>query len=630
MALESSNNSFNSTRGVMGLFGSTNKAKRGGDEDESEASILPEFKSTMSKEEAISLKRKWEQDWDNYNTKEIKDQQKQNLAYWIGKQFNELQTAGQRRPLVDNLIFEAVETFLPIATRGNPEANVSAIGEFEGNEQAMADKLAKDVRNALQDEADRQRLRMKLKMVTRDWAIYMIGCAKITWDSAEGQIETTNILPSRLILDPNATIEVGGKYTGEYLGEKKRKTAKRLAEMFPEHKALISSKVDGNMGTKLWYVEWWTRKDIFFTIDDDVLGMFKNPHWNYDGEVKVLDAETQEETTEFVQGRNHFAQPEIPYIFLSIFNLGRRPHDETSLIFQNIPLQDTINRRYQQIDKNVDAQNNGIVLSGKYFTKEQAAEAATQLARGNPLWVPEGDIEKSYKRDVAPALPSDVFNHLQDARQELRNIFGTAGSSPEGLNDQKTARGKILVNQLDSSRIGGGVTEYIEQFADSVFNWWVQMMYVYYTEPHVFLPKGNKHGAVASSLQNTDFQVPVKVTVKDGSLVPKDPLTLRNEAMDLWNAQAIDPISLYERLDFPNPYEAAKELMTWQLIQKGVLPPQAMFPDLQAPPANIPQTTGAVSPQEDNANIQHDSTAGVPQLPTQTAGAQLMGQVPLP
>ncbi len=621
MATENSNNIFNTVRGVYGLFGSTNKATKKLDEEEgTDSPILGEFYSKLTVEEIKQLTAKWTSEYDTY-AKDIKGQQKDNVNYWIGKHYSELQMAGSKRPLTDNLIFEAIETFLPIATRGNPEAVVSSPDD-------QTNELTKIVRNALAYQADRQNMRMKLKGVTRNWSLYMIGCAKVIYDTATQDMDTKVILPSRLILDPHAEIGPDGRYYGEYIGEKKRMTARKLATMFPQHKVAIGAKCDNQLGTRLVYTEWWTRTDVFFTIDELVLGKFKNPHWNYDGEVPVVDPTTGETQTEEVRGRNHFAQPEFPYVFLSIFNIGRRPHDETSLVWQNIPLQDTINRRYLQIDRNVDNQNNGIVLSGKFFTKEQAAEAATQLSRGNPLWVPEGDIRAAYARDAAPQLAPDVFKHLVDARQELRNIFGTSGSNPEGIKSHESARGKILVNQLDSSRIGGGVSEYIEQVSATLFNWYVQMMYVYYTDAKSFPVLGTKQAQTFMSLRNTDFTSPLHITVKEGSMIPKDPLTERNEAMDLWSAGAIDPINLFTKLDFPNPRESAKELLTWQLIQKGALPPQAMFPDFQAP--QVPtgaDPTNAVNAQEAQREVAPDQAE--PQLSPDIASRQLMGSVPI-
>lgn len=625
---ETSNNFFNAVNGVMGLFSKVNKAATKMGEDEVETLELPEFESKMSDEDIRTLTSQWTAEYDGYLTRfDIERQQKDNVNYWIGKQYNDFQLAGTKRPLVDNLIFEAVETFLPIATRANPEPNVSPIGVF-GDEKAQkeSDKFAKDVQTALVDEADLQHLRMILKMMVRHWSMYIIGAITVAWNSREGRIETKNELPSRLILDINCEIGPDGQYYGDFLGVKKKFSASRLVEFFPKKERIIREKCEGKMGTKLVVVQWWTPTDVFFMLDSEVLGKFKNPNWNYDGEIEIADSITGEKEKTFVEGRNHFKYPRIPYIMLRVFSLGRRPHDETSLIYQNIPHQDVINRRYQQIDRNVDAQNNGIVLSGDHFTKEQAAEAAEQLSKGNPLWVPTGDIGAAYKRDQAPSLSSDVYSNLQDSRNELRNIFGTSGSTPEGTEDQKTVRGKIMVSQMDATRIGGTITEAIEQVADTWFNWQVQMMYVYYTDPKVYTQRDKKQGAIAVSIKNTDF-IPLKVTVKEGSLIPKDPLTKRNEAMDLWSAQAIDPISLYERLDFPNPYESAKELLTWKLIEAGKLPPQMMFPDFEAAGGMNPPdvTSPAVNPQEAGAEVNPP-----PGLSTQKTEKELIHSVPLP
>lgn len=587
-----SNNIFNSVRGAMGLFSNVNKARKSDEGDESYP-LIPEFESKMSDDEIIKLTSQWKDESDIY-LKDILQQQKDNYNYWIGKHFNELQTAGVKKPLVDNLIFEAIETFLPIATRANPQAIVTANGTPEG------DKIAKTVIKALEDEANRQHLRMILKGVARDWILNLIGAAEISWDTNAQEIKTTKLRPRQLIIDPNAEIDVCGYYFGEYLGIKKKTSSGKLIKMFPKSKSVIETISQGALGTKLNYTLWWTASDVFFTLEGHVLGKFKNPHWNYSGDTDVTDPITGAVRQEHVDGQNHFPKPMIPVVFLTVFNEGKRPHDDTSIVQQNISLQDLINRRYQQIDRNVDAQNNGVVLSGKSFTKEQAAEAATQLSRGNPLWVPEGDIGTAYKRDQAPALPGDVFKQLTDARNELRNIFGTAGSNAQSLNSQDTVRGKIMVNQMDSTRIGGGVTEYIEKFAQAIYNWYVQMMYVYYTEEHSFSVVGAK-ATELMSIKNTDLNLKLRITVKDGSLIPKDPLTKRNEAIDLWGAGAIAPIPFYEAMDYPNPYESAKELVLWKMIEKGAIPPEVMFPDLQgANPGAIPNTTPGITPQEDN------------------------------
>ena len=48
----------------------------------------------------------------------------ENEKYWLGKQY-EGPVDEKARPMVDNLIFESLETFLPRATKRNPEPLVT-------------------------------------------------------------------------------------------------------------------------------------------------------------------------------------------------------------------------------------------------------------------------------------------------------------------------------------------------------------------------------------------------------------------------------------------------------------------------------------------------------------------------
>jgi hypothetical protein len=188
-------------------------------------------------------------------------------------------------------------------------------------------------------------------------------------------------------------------------------------------------------------------------------------------------------------------------------------------------------------------------------------------------------------------LPRDVYTNLQDARNELRSIFGTAGSTPEAMQNQDTVRGKILVSQSDSSRIGGGITEQLEQVADTIYNFWVQFMFVYYDEAHFVLAAGGLEGHELMAVKNQDFQMlrSLDITVKEGSLIPKDPLTQRNEAIDLWSANVIDPLAFYKKLDFPDAVQQTQQLILWQLLQKGLIAPNQYLPSFQIPPPQAQQ-----------------------------------------
>lgn len=541
--------------------------------------LTPELELTMPDEEIIRLTQQWEQNYSSY-IKGIEKTQKESERYWLGEHYNSVEYLDQsKRPLQDNLIFESVETFLPEAAKKNPEPVVMADNTPEGI------ALSKQVKGVLTFQADKNQMKLRLNQMTRHWSLYLMGAIKTTWDIKKNDIAIPVVRPQKFILDKDATIDVSGEYKGAYIGEYQEKSASELVILFPKKAQFFKDLVENKMGTKVTYIEWWTPEALFYTYKKEVLEKFRNPHWNYEQTQTSVD-EYGKPVQTVTPGVNHYLVPQMPYTFLSVFNLGKQPHDETSLVYQNLSNQDLINTTGKQIVRNVKSMNNGIVLSGEVFTKEQAAEAAEELADGGALWVPSGDVSRAYKRDQAPALPADVFNLRADTRNELRNIFGIRGSSAQGISNEQTVRGKILIGEKDSSRIGGGISPYIEQCADRIFNLMVQFMYVYYDEPHYASILGQAKAQEIIQLRNSDLNRKLTVTVKEGSLIPKDSLTQANQAMDLWAAGAIDPIALYDKLDFPDPRAAAEQLYIWR-TSPDVLFPEAAAKIAQAhPPQN--------------------------------------------
>lgn len=610
---ETSSGVLASIKGALANFLDINKAS-GVTEN---ANPLPqdEYESALDETECIELISQWKRTYAVYYS-DIDKSQTLAFEYWIGKQRGDVPTVGTN-VIVDNLIFEAIETFLPIATRSNPDPLVQA------DPSDIGQQIAHDIKGALIDWADVTKLRRKLARMTRHWTIYRIGVLKVSWDVQTKTIKLDVINPKRMIFDKDGYIDEGGNFVGEYLGEKKKLSAAKLAEMFPRKKQEIMDKAKGKKGTKLEYFEWWYMgEDVFYTIEDTLLGKYKNPNWNYDGKVTDTDPETGEEFEDEVQGTNHLKTRTDPYTFLNIFSTGLQPHDETSLILQNIPMQDNVNKLHRQIDANIDSMNNGMVVSGKAFTEDQASLAASALRRGVAIRVPNGDVREAVSRFAAEGLPADVFQQLNDSRSEIRNIFGTAGSTAQGTESQDTVRGKILVNQMDSSRIGGGVTECIEQVADTVYNKVVQFMFVYYDEEHFVTTAGAVSGMELITLKNNNFPLlkTLSITVKEGSLVPKDPLTQRNQAIDMWSSNSIDPLSYFKALDVPDPVQSTNQLMLWQMYQKGQIQPQMYLPSFKVagdpqqaampatqpatggPAVNPPPQGGVINPQEPPVN----------------------------
>ena len=545
-----------------------NKNKGKGADIETEEGVMsekfPELKLDMSNEDILSLTSKWQKKWKESEVySDWQTHSKENENYWKGLQ-HALPKTTKQRPLVDNVIFESLETYLPQVTRRNPDPMVVLSRKEKQTPENLT--YATNLGKELGEIADEIVLRLKLKKTARHWALYLLGAVKVGWDLDNDTPTTKVIRPQKLILDPDATVDEEKGYTGEFMGEYRKLPAGQIInflesvdaekEAVETIKKLAKDKSgEEALGTEIQFIEWWTNEYMCWTIgSENVLMKVKNPHWDYDKEEEEEEAPYNEDGTPQLdeegnvvmeknteEGVNHFYVPKKPYILLSVFNLGKQPIDETSLIGQNLASQDLVNKRVRQIDKNADSMNGGMVVSLERsgLTLAQSKGVTDALRRGGTIAIPTGAVGEAVQRMSANSLPGDVYNQLVDTRTRMRDIFGTAGSSSAGLSGEKTVRGKMQNRVLDTDRIGGGFSEYLEQMADGIYNWFVQLLYVY------------------DDRYNHGPRPKVRVSVKEGSLLPKDSATLAQQAMELAGQNRMSLLDLYKALDYPNPEEMA-------------------------------------------------------------------------
>lgn len=572
--------------GVQDLVNSdTNKVSNVPTEEVGE--LTDAFKLNMDDSKLLKLKDEWQVKHDGYYPK-IEPRTKENKKYYSG---NEYKIGGTTKVVSSNLIFEAQETFMPEALAKNPEPVVWSDNTPEG------EKASSEIKAMLQYKADTMGLRKKLGVTLRKWSIYFIGIMKHGWNKNARDFETTVRKPQDFVYDPDAYIDETGRYIGEFLGEKCSVSAQKLIEMFPKSKDYIEGKVDKKLGTKCTYTEWWTDDYCFYTFYEEVLDKHKNQFFNYPKEEQNTPEEQMayglEEVT-VTPGKNHFATPIMPYSFFSVFTLQEQPHDITNLIEQSIPNQDRILDRDLQISRNLRTGNNSIVLSGQSYDKETSRQAAQAIEDGNPILDPSGNLSKSIMRLPAAPLPSGILEAQESDKQTLRNVFGTQGITPQQPTSSTTARGQILNSDQDSSRIGGGIGESLEQLADNVFNWWLQLMYVFYDEPHYAAIVGQGRSVEYVQIINSDLNRQFVVSVSPNSMAPKDEITEQNQAVSLFQAGALDPLSLFQKLNFADPQATALKSALWKLNPQGYIQqflsqqPQQIQDQQQIPTGQIP------------------------------------------
>lgn len=545
---------------------------------------IDELTLDLSDEELIVLAKKREEAYAPYEGK-IKPRQNANKQWYEGKQGVGSYVATNGTPIAANLLFESLETFLPAALAKNPEPVVYADNSEIGN------KLSNDVKTMLQYHADALALRPKLQAMTRSWAFNFIGCIKIGWDADIQEIRLEVVNPQNLVFEVPSCIDAYCDSTSSMLGEHKPCTAEKLIDMFPEHKMFITLQVDGKLGTNIVYTEWWSDEYCFYTYKGKVLDKAKNPHYNYKKKAKAAleNAGVEQKVI------NHFAKAKKPYIFLSVFSSPDQPHDITGLIEQNIPNQNRVSQREAQIDINLNRANNSIAFSGLYFNEETGKQGAMAMQKGNPLLVPGADdVNKAIARFPAPSVPNAVFQALENNKQDLKSSFGTLGITAQPANEETTARGMILNQSYDNSRIGGGVGEALERVAKAIFNYMVQMYAVYYTEEHFAAIMGQMKAVEYVTLINTQLTTQLLVSVAPDSMKPKDEITTMNQALELWEQKAIDIKTLLTILNFPDPQKTAAQ--AWLYATNLQAYGQLNFPELQGQLAQLMQGGGGAPP----------------------------------
>lgn len=529
---------------------------------------IDELELDMTDEELLALKTSYESKYAPYEGK-ITPRQKQNKTYLQGTQgVNGLNI----KTVPSNLLFEATATFVPQALAKNPEPVVWSDNTPEGKQ------ASNDVKTILQYLTMILGLRKKLGLMVWHWGIYFTAVLKYGWDEKTNEITCEVRKPQNFLLDPDGYVNEFGDFVG-WTGERIQSTAQDLVDLFPKAKDYITTRVANKMGTLVVRTEWWTDEYCFTTYETEVLDKHKNEFFNYKKELP-----------------NHFAIPKKPYTFLSVFSMQEQPHDFTNLVEQNIANQDRINARDVQIEKNLAHGNNSILMDDKSYTSETAHEGALALEKGDPILGPKGSVE----RLPANPLPNGILDSQQIDKDTLRSIYGTQGLTAQQPDENTTARGMILNQSHDSSRIGGGMGDSLETVATSFFNWMLQLTYVFYDEKHYAAIMGNASAVEYVGLVMVGHNRHYVVSVSPNSMQPKDELTVFNQTMTMWTEKAIDPIGFFKGINDADPMESAKALVLWTVNPQQYM--ASYFPEMmqqqQPQQGGAPPAPGGMPPPQ--------------------------------
>jgi hypothetical protein len=162
-------------------------------------------------------------------------------------------------------------------------------------------------------------------------------------------------------------------------------------------------------------------------------------------------------------------------------------------------------------------------------------------------------------------VPNYLFADLDTSRDAFDNIWGIHSTTRGEREGRETLGGRKLLRAADLGRIDG-IARQIERALDDIAEHWTQLIKTQYTVEKAFRILGNEGEVFIEAFKGNDIKnrKHVKLSVKPGSTLPRDEITIHQEGIQLWQLGAIGPKTLYKMLQLPNKEEAMEDLIEWQ------------------------------------------------------------------
>ena len=287
---------------------------------------------------------------------------------------------------------------------------------------------------------------------------------------------------------------------------------------------------------------------------------------------QVLDPQ---EVQSFKPIVNFLSEPRKPFVqFPSMKMLGKMY--SSNLIAQVKEVMLSYNAKKRQTADNLKNCNVKIVLDSNSFTEEERAAVTDE-----PFQVLYADMQQNQKpvQIVAPTFPElgGIVNEIHEDERYIDDVFGHheisrgAGKANTLGQDQMNAESDRTPVRMQSRAVEMAIKEITEG--------WIQLIKMFYTEKHWVKKLGGKDGVEMQELINHDVEEGIEPLIIPQSMMKVDKVA---RALQLYQAKALDPYTLFVELEVPNPEEKATRLVNW--INFGMLTPQdseSLASDLQ-------------------------------------------------
>ena len=508
--------------------------------------IKEQFESKMSDADLLRQIDGWEKESEEFYS-QLKRVWMKNMAYYVGQQTDVQNIVGKYSKAVENRIFMATETMIPIATSRLPGVIVKP-----GDEDEVSQMNAEDLEYVLSYQFERVGIQALCERFLRDKVIKRYGVFKIGWNQLEDDVDLKVVDPRRI------RVPRYGKNIDDlaFIIEDLELSYAQLEEQFGAKAKDVYQYQDPNalkVRKKTYSVkEVWTNDFVVWVCNKQILKKQENPYFDF----KNLD-------------KNFFNHAKKPYIIKSLFETEESIIGDTDYVSQMIPIQDNINIRKRQIEDIASkVANPPLLIDSDVMSEEEAANITNEP--GFILYGKQAAEGTKIRFEQPGQVPQYLLADLQESRKEFDNIWGVHSTTRGEREGRETLGGRQLLREADLGRIDL-VARQLERALDEIAEYWVQLIKLFYTDKKSFSILGED--GLRFVKQFTGKQVGnVKPMVKPGSTLKEDEASLKQLGLLLWQNKAIGLETLYEYLRLPNKKKAIDDFIQTQ--SGAILRPQ--------------------------------------------------------
>jgi len=483
-----------------------------------------------------------------------------------------------------NRVFSSVRNAAGLMTDQRPQP--TALPAPSDNEEDFKSRVerAKTSEKALMAKWEERGVSAKLPESCIQQQIFADAFFHPFWNFYDDDVDVEVVAPHNLLIEPHATcIE-----DADWVIKRTVRTPAWIRRHFGLSKSELkiedltpatdikSDDRGGGQENSCTVSELWTDEFYAVKAGKRLLKKGKNPFFEFRS-VQEQQAEYMQQTgaqfgsapdaeqmaamqQAFVPITNFFDRPKKPFIQLKSVHDGRSFYSK-SVMKQLKPVALTINQRKQQIDDNANNMANLKLLYDSALLTEEEADSITNRPGGLIGMPGLAQNPGAIRFEGAPPLPQYVVDDMMHSERVFDDIIGlhdiTRGAKAVG---RQTATQANILREADQTVVRLFVRG-LETATCDIYKWWLQLMKLFYTEDKWIKIVGSDDTYEYFQFSSKDIDDGLDIQVKPGSTLPTNKDTMRDEALQLRQMNAISLVDLYEALEKPNPAKMAQNLM---------------------------------------------------------------------